>query len=126
MKSFLIRCSRYGMFAFFVLLLVGFLGCTTGDEGETETAAEETATPAETMEDAKDAVEHATDKAKDAVAALANPEPGVDPVCKMKLGDESLVITVDGKDFGFCSQHCADAFKEDPAKYLTAKATEEH
>jgi YHS domain-containing protein len=67
----------------------------------------------------------AVEKAKETVAELENPKQGFDPVCDMAI-DGSLVVTVDGKKYGFCSQHCADMFKENPEKYLAAATKVDH
>jgi YHS domain-containing protein len=60
----------------------------------------------------------AVDAAKEATAALSNPEKGIDPVCGMVLSDNMVVAEVNGKKYGFCSETCAEAFKANPEKYL--------
>lgn len=60
------------------------------------------------------------------VADLANPKPGMDPVCGMKIDASAVTYTMDdGKTYGFCSNHCADQFKADPDKYLAMASSDE-
>lgn len=51
-----------------------------------------------------------------AVYALANT---VDPICEMTV-DNTVEDTAHykGKIYGFCSVHCKESFKEDPANYV--------
>jgi YHS domain-containing protein len=62
-------------------------------------------------------------KARDAVAALSNPKVGVDPVCNMAIDEDAVIVTIDGKEYGFCSKKCADTAEANPEKYLIAEAT---
>lgn len=43
-----------------------------------------------------------------------------DPVCQMKIKPSEAVATIehDGTAYSFCSQDCADSFKESPEDYL--------
>lgn len=43
-----------------------------------------------------------------------------DPVCQMKIKPSEAVASVehDGKTYWFCSQDCADSFKESPEDYV--------
>lgn len=43
-----------------------------------------------------------------------------DPVCQMRIKPSEAVATVehDGTVYHFCSQDCADSFKESPEDYL--------
>jgi Cu+-exporting ATPase len=49
---------------------------------------------------------------------------GRDPVCGMTvdLAAPGARATVDGVDYVFCCQGCADAFVADPQRYLSASA----
>jgi YHS domain-containing protein len=43
----------------------------------------------------------------------------LDPVCKMKVRNESKTISNDnGKEYRFCSEECRKAFEPDPGKYI--------
>jgi YHS domain-containing protein len=97
-----------------VLALALSLGCGTKEQSEPKTATtdEKSTTYGEAVEQAKEVAGE--------VAALANPTPGIDPVCGMKLEEGQLVVEVAGAQYGFCAAACADAFKADPAKYLAA------
>jgi Cu+-exporting ATPase len=99
-----------------LVLLVAVIGCGSGDKAET--AGDGAASHGETAE-------KAAKQAKVDVAALANPEKGIDPVCKMEINENAVVAEIDGKKYGFCSQHCVDKFKANPEKYLTAAAETE-
>jgi len=48
----------------------------------------------------------------------------VDPVCGMKVDEESTEFqtTYGGKDFYFCSEECETKFDENPDQYATAVA----
>lgn len=61
-----------------------------------------------------------TSSAKDAAATFANPTAGKCPVSGEPV-DESVSFTLEGKTYGFCCKDCVDQFKENPAKFLTAK-----
>lgn len=43
-----------------------------------------------------------------------------DPVCNMKISPSDAVTTEekDGTTYYFCSQDCADAFRESPEDYI--------
>ncbi len=43
-----------------------------------------------------------------------------DPVCQMKIRPADAVASMDhdGKTFYFCSQDCADSFKDSPEDYI--------
>lgn len=44
----------------------------------------------------------------------------IDPVCGMSVGADSLSWEYEGTTYRFCSPHCLESFKEDPAKFLNA------
>jgi YHS domain-containing protein len=124
MKEFVVYPVRWLLIGLLVLL-IAVVGCSSGDKTDVETATE---TAKETAGETAASVEETADKvvedAKDLLASLANPEPGIDPVCKMKI-DGSLAVEIDGKKYGFCSDGCAEKFKADPAKYLVAASDKE-
>ena len=43
-----------------------------------------------------------------------------DPVCGMKINPADAVATIehDGTTYSFCSQDCADSFRESPEDYV--------
>ncbi len=43
-----------------------------------------------------------------------------DPVCRMKISPADAVASIEheGTTYYFCSQDCADSFRESPADYL--------
>ena len=45
-----------------------------------------------------------------------------DPVCGMQVDEKNAAAKVSnsGKDFYFCSQNCADKFKQNPQQYVKA------
>jgi YHS domain-containing protein len=49
-----------------------------------------------------------------------NAELVIDPVCQMKIKPSEAVAKIehDGTAYYFCSQDCADSFKESPEDYL--------
>ncbi len=49
-----------------------------------------------------------------------NEEPVTDPVCRMKIRPSEAVTSIehDGTTYSFCSQDCADSFRESPQDYL--------
>jgi len=51
---------------------------------------------------------------------MTTEEQVIDPVCKMKINKSDAVATVEhkGKTYYFCSQDCADSFRESPEDYL--------
>ena len=99
-----------------------YLGCSSKEKADTESAAE---TAGETIETAKKAATDAIDKAKDLKVAVANPDPKKDPVCGMEVTYD-LIETIDGKPYAFCSKACAKKFAEDPEKYLAAATKDPH
>lgn len=118
MKSRTISFIRMMVFCVLVIALCAAVGCGTKEEAEPQTTTTEKSTT----------LGKAVDQAKEAageVVTLANPKPGIDPVCGMEIDDNRLVVEIDGKKFGFCSAACAEAFKEDPEKYLAADASHE-
>ena len=51
---------------------------------------------------------------------MTTEEQVTDPVCKMKIRPSEAVATLqhEGKTYYFCSQDCADAFRDAPEDYL--------
>ena len=51
---------------------------------------------------------------------MTSTEQVTDPVCKMKISPADAVDTVEhnGTTYYFCSQDCADSFRESPEDYL--------
>lgn len=51
---------------------------------------------------------------------MTSTEQVIDPVCKMKISPADAVDTVEhnGTTYYFCSQDCADSFRESPEDYL--------
>ena len=49
-----------------------------------------------------------------------NDQPVTDPVCGMKIRPSEAVTTIvhDGRTYHFCSQDCADSFRESPEDYV--------
>ena len=43
--------------------------------------------------------------------------PAIDPVCGMPYEEGFLTASHDGKEYFFCSEACAEAFRDDPAKF---------
>lgn len=43
--------------------------------------------------------------------------PAIDPVCGMAYGDGFIRTAYAGKDYFFCCEACAEAFRADPGKY---------
>ena len=51
---------------------------------------------------------------------MTTQEQVTDPVCKMKINKSDAVATVEhnGQTYYFCSQDCADSFRESPGDYV--------
>jgi YHS domain-containing protein len=51
---------------------------------------------------------------------MTTDEQVTDPVCKMKISKSDAVATVEhaGATYYFCSQDCADSFRESPGDYV--------
>ena len=49
-----------------------------------------------------------------------DPQLVKDPVCGMKISPADAVASIahEGTTYHFCSQDCADSFRESPADYL--------
>ena len=49
-----------------------------------------------------------------------NQQVVTDPVCQMKIRPSEAVTSIehDGVTYYFCSQDCADSFRESPADYI--------
>lgn len=47
-----------------------------------------------------------------------------DPVCNMQVDEKNAAAKLNhnGKDYYFCSQHCADKFRSNPQQYTEAVA----
>lgn len=107
------------------LLLIGALftaGCSSSNE-DGNTAGDAAAGNQQTQAAATTETDMALDPE---IAALANPKPGFDPVCGMKLTAQHVTAEVDGKTYGFCSEACKSRFEEDPEQYLAAAGDESH
>jgi xanthine dehydrogenase accessory factor len=50
-------------------------------------------------------------------------DAAVDPVCGMDVavGEAAATVTFEGETYHFCGQGCADAFEDDPGRYLDAE-----
>lgn len=50
----------------------------------------------------------------------ANQQTVTDPVCGMKISPADAVTSIDheGTTYSFCSQDCADSFRESPEDYV--------
>jgi P-type Cu+ transporter len=53
------------------------------------------------------------------------PAPSIDPVCGMEVdpADAAGHVSHAGRDYFFCSEHCIEAFRADPEKYLPAEGS---
>lgn len=51
---------------------------------------------------------------------MANDEQVTDPVCGMKINKADAAATAEynGTTYYFCSQDCADSFKQSPEDYI--------
>ncbi len=51
---------------------------------------------------------------------MAGEDQVTDPVCQMKIKPSEAVASAErnGKTYYFCSQDCADAFRESPEDYV--------
>ena len=46
----------------------------------------------------------------------------IDPVCGMEVeGNSPLRFSLQGEEYLFCSSHCREAFRKNPARYLKAQ-----
>jgi len=100
---------RRFMLCALVLILSVSVGCGSKDDSDTQATTEMQTTHGQTVQ-----------KARDVVASLSNPKVGVDPVCNMAIDEDAVIVTIDGKDYGFCSAKCAETAQADPEKYLLA------
>jgi YHS domain-containing protein len=58
-----------------------------------------------------------------AAPTAATADQPKDPVCGMAVNTETATkVEHNGKTYYFCAQHCAEAFKANPDKYLTPEA----
>ncbi|UCH85056.1 MAG: hypothetical protein JSW50_05035 [Candidatus Latescibacterota bacterium] len=100
--------------AVFVMTMGVYLGCSK-EKTDAETAAEEV------TEDTQAAAETPAKETGAELAAYANPEVGVCPVCKMKVEAGYIeVAAVDDKKYACCSAGCVAELAKAPDKYLTA------
>lgn len=53
---------------------------------------------------------------------MTTDEQVTDPVCGMKINKSDAVSTAEhkGKTYYFCSQDCADSFRESPEDYVSS------
>ena len=58
----------------------------------------------------------------------APPVLAVDPVCHMKVNPQKSAGSIEhqGQTYHFCSKHCVEKFRQNPEKYLQARAPEPH
>lgn len=51
---------------------------------------------------------------------MTTQEQVTDPVCKMRVNKSEAVATIEhnGQTYYFCSQDCADSFRESPEDYI--------
>lgn len=51
---------------------------------------------------------------------MVTEEQVTDPVCKMKIkpSEAAATVTHEGQTYYFCSQDCADSFRESPEDYM--------
>ena len=52
-------------------------------------------------------------------------DPMTDPVCGMRVQDESIVAVHEGRQYAFCSTHCQQKFIAAPATFLQPRADHE-
>ena len=98
---------------FALALILSFsVGCGSKDDSDTQTTTEMQTTHGKTVQ-----------KARDTVASLSNPKVATDPVCGMAIDEDAVIVTIEGKEYGFCSKKCADMAEANPEKYLVAEAT---
>ena len=92
------------------VLLVMFVAISFACSGDKQAASESTTQKTEP-------------KGNVTVAQLST---DIDPVCGMKLTDESIYGTTkyDGKTYGFCGAGCKEKFDTNPTAF--ANATDEH
>lgn len=118
MKMTLQRLSLLVIAALMAVCLSAYIGCsskeTTEESDTSQSATQEAQTAAQAVK-----------SAETVVAALSNPKTGVDPVCGMAIDENAVIVTLEGKKYGFCSDRCAETFKETPDKFLVAVAEEE-
>ena len=96
------------------------LGCGSKETAETETTSDQMATQ-ETHE-TQDAGQPATEAVDEALAAYDNPQPGICPVCKMRVEKGYVeVASVGEHEYACCSDRCVAMLAENPDKYLTAE-----
>lgn len=129
--------TKTGYLALVAVAALALYGCggktktgaaaTTGKTTATEKSAAEAKSPEassapkhEGSGGLGDVAKDVAGKAKEEAAKFANPTPGKCPVTGEPV-ESGVSVTVDGKTYGFCCKDCIDQFKEDPAKFLTAK-----
>jgi YHS domain-containing protein len=99
-----------------ILAIIIAAGCGSKDTATTEDKATTEGTSAKK---ATTTMGRTVQKARENVAALEAPKAVLDPVCGMAV-DGGVVVTYNDKEYHFCSQSCADKFKEHPEKYVAA------
>jgi YHS domain-containing protein len=102
---------------FLVVFAIALMGC-----GSKDTAESQDTSKTQTTSQAQTTYGRAVEKARETAAALSNPKEGIDPVCGMAIDENAVIVTIDGKDYGCCSAHCAEQLKAEPEKYLVAAA----
>lgn len=100
-----------------IMVSIAFAACSSKESTETQAASQDQQAQPQTT------YGRAVQAAKTNVAALSNPKVGFDPVCGMAIDETAVIVTIDGKDYGCCSQKCAEKLKADPEMYIVASAT---
>ena len=112
--------ARVALVALAMLVVGVFVACSGGGKEDEATALASDQT--QTTDQKQTTYGRAVDKAKVVVAELSNPKVGTDPVCGMAIDETAVIVEIDGKKYGVCSQKCADALMAEPEKYLMAAA----
>ena len=115
MKKFTHPAGRAVIASVLVLVVSVFVGCSSKESTEAQDTSQAQTTYGRTIQ-----------KTKEAVAALSNPKVGTDPVCGMAIDENAVIVMIDSKEYGLCSEKCAEDLKADPGKYLVVASTEGH
>jgi len=104
----IIRSVTAGLFLLFVIVVVG---CSSEESSEVQDTSQ-----------AQTTYGRAVDKAEETATVLSNPKEGLDPVCGMAVDENSVIVTINNKDYALCSAKCGEDLKANPDKYLVAAA----